>query len=269
MCECASIRPGNRVVPGRSMVSVPGGACTCAAGPTAAILSPCTSTTQPACACSLRASNTWSALSSSGWSAGLLVGAAPTALPASSRPSRAARTRRGVCRDMDRFPFRMGPGPSLYHRREGSGTFSGIRAGSIDWNGTMCGLAGLLLPSPERQEEELASLAGAMGAAIGHRGPDDHGTWVDARAGVALAHQRLSILDLSPLGHQPMASADGRYVLAYNGEIYNFSELRVQLQALGASFRGHSDTEVLLAAFTAWGVEESLRRCNGMFALAL
>jgi asparagine synthase (glutamine-hydrolysing) len=133
----------------------------------------------------------------------------------------------------------------------------------------MCGLAGLLLPSAARQEQELTALATAMGGALQHRGPDDSGVWADARAGVALAHQRLSILDLSPLGHQPMASVDGRYVLAYNGEIYNFGELRAELEARGASFRGHSDTEVLLAAFTAWGVEDSLRRCNGMFAVAL
>ncbi|MEI7037932.1 asparagine synthase (glutamine-hydrolyzing) [Fulvimonas yonginensis] len=133
----------------------------------------------------------------------------------------------------------------------------------------MCGLAGLLLPSPQRHGDELAALAGAMGDALAHRGPDDRGVWVDAQAGIALAHRRLSILDLSPLGHQPMASADGRYVLAYNGEIYNFAELRAELEARGAGFRGHSDTEVLLAAVVAWGVEESLRRCNGMFALAL
>src|SRR3569623_1914066 len=133
----------------------------------------------------------------------------------------------------------------------------------------MCGLAGLLLPSPQRHGGELAALAGGMGDAIAHRGPDDRGVWVDAQAGIALAHRRLSILALSPLGHQPMDSADGRYVLAYNGEIYNFSELRGQLEARGARFRGHSDTEVLLAAVVAWGVEESLRRCIGMFALAL
>ncbi|RBL62665.1 asparagine synthetase B, partial [Xanthomonas oryzae pv. oryzae] len=107
------------------------------------------------------------------------------------------------------------------------------------------------------------------GAALRHRGPDDAGTWCDAQAGVALAHQRLSILDLSPLGHQPMRSADGRYVLAYNGEVYNFAQLRAALSALGHRFRGHSDTEVLLAAVVEWGLDETLTRCNGMFAIAL
>lgn len=127
----------------------------------------------------------------------------------------------------------------------------------------------MLLARAERSAGELARLAGAMGGALQHRGPDDGGVWVDAQAGIALAHQRLSILDLSPLGHQPMASTDGRYQLAYNGEIYNFAALRAELQARGATFRGHSDTEVLLAAVLAWGVEQTLHRCNGMFALAL
>jgi len=133
----------------------------------------------------------------------------------------------------------------------------------------MCGLAGLLLAQPRLHGEELAARARAMGAALLHRGPDDSGVWFDAVAGVALAHQRLSIQDLSPLGHQPMASADGRYVLAFNGEIYNFQGLRAALAAVGHRFRGHGDTEVLLAAVSEWGVEEALRQCSGMFALAL
>lgn len=133
----------------------------------------------------------------------------------------------------------------------------------------MCGLAGLWLPTPRLHGDALAALAASMGAALRHRGPDDAGTWCDAQAGIALAHQRLSILDLSPLGHQPMASSDGRYQLAYNGEIYNFAQLRAALSALGHRFRGHSDTEVLLAAIVEWGLEETLGRCNGMFAIAL
>jgi asparagine synthase (glutamine-hydrolysing) len=133
----------------------------------------------------------------------------------------------------------------------------------------MCGLAGLLLPSPRLHGEQLDALAGAMGGALQHRGPDDAGRWCDAQAGIALAHQRLSILDLSPLGHQPMQSNDGRYVLAYNGEIYNFAQLRAALAALGHRFRGHSDTEVLLAAVVEWGLQDTLARCNGMFAIAL
>lgn len=133
----------------------------------------------------------------------------------------------------------------------------------------MCGLAGILQSQARLQEAELTALAGAMGDALAHRGPDDRGVWVDAAAGVALAHRRLSILDLSPLGHQPMRSSDGRYWLAYNGEIYNFTALRAELEPLGHRFGGHSDTEVLLAAVVQWGLEATLRRCNGMFAIAL
>jgi asparagine synthase (glutamine-hydrolysing) len=102
-----------------------------------------------------------------------------------------------------------------------------------------------------------------------HRGPDDAGVWSDAEAGVALGHRRLSIIDLSPLGHQPMLSACGRFVLSYNGEIYNFPALRSELEQAGDFFRGHSDTEVLLAAFARWGIVETCRRINGMFAFAL
>ncbi|RRN57242.1 asparagine synthase (glutamine-hydrolyzing) [Pseudoxanthomonas sp. SGNA-20] len=133
----------------------------------------------------------------------------------------------------------------------------------------MCGLAGFLMAQPRLHGDVLAARAREMGGALVHRGPDDAGTWVDAQAGIALAHQRLSILDLSPLGHQPMESADGRYVLAYNGEVYNFAPLRAALAAVGHRFRGHSDTEVLLAAVAEWGIEDALQRCNGMFAIAL
>ena len=110
-----------------------------------------------------------------------------------------------------------------------------------------------------------------MTSAIAHRGPDDSGYWVDAEAGVALGHRRLSIIDVSPQGHQPMASASGRYVIVYNGEIYNYETIRSELQIAGKApeWRGSSDTEVLLGAFDAWGVEETLRRCIGMFAIAL
>lgn len=117
--------------------------------------------------------------------------------------------------------------------------------------------------------DALSALAHTMGDALRHRGPDDDGVWCDARSGVALAHRRLSILDLSPQGHQPMVSADGRYVLAYNGEIYNFAAMRATLSTLGHRFNGHSDTEVLLAAVVEWGLEQALQRANGMFALAL
>lgn len=108
-----------------------------------------------------------------------------------------------------------------------------------------------------------------MTDAIVLRGPDDAGAWVDAEAGIALGHRRLSILDLSPLGHQPMASADGRFVMVFNGEIYNFQHLRAELEKHGHTWRGHSDTEIMLAAFLQWGVTEATRRFNGMFAFAV
>ena len=108
-----------------------------------------------------------------------------------------------------------------------------------------------------------------MAEALRHRGPDDHGTWADPDGRCALGHRRLSVVDLSPLGHQPMLSGDGRWVLAYNGEIYNFRSLRQQLAAESLSFRGDSDTEVLLAAVQAWGIDRALEASEGMFAIAL
>ena len=110
-----------------------------------------------------------------------------------------------------------------------------------------------------------------MADALRHRGPDDAGVWVDAPAGLALAQRRLAIVDLSAAGHQPMASATGRWVIAFNGEIYNHAALRAELAAAGAApaWRGHSDTETLLAGFEHWGVPGTLQRCVGMFALAL
>ena len=110
-----------------------------------------------------------------------------------------------------------------------------------------------------------------MALAIRYRGPDDAGAWVDAEAGIALGHRRLSIIDLSPAGHQPMLSSCGRFVLAFNGEIYNHLVLRSELEKSGVSpvWRGHSDTETLLAGFAAWGVEATLQRSVGMFSIAL
>src|SRR5215216_3500706 len=108
-----------------------------------------------------------------------------------------------------------------------------------------------------------------MTNALTHRGPDDHGQWTDAAHRVALGHRRLSIVDLSLAGHQPMVSADGRFVIAYNGEVYNHQESRRELEGLGVAFRGTSDTEVILEACAAWSVRETLPRLNGMFAIAL
>ncbi|MEW6292615.1 MAG: asparagine synthase (glutamine-hydrolyzing) [Pseudomonadota bacterium] len=132
----------------------------------------------------------------------------------------------------------------------------------------MCGIAGVVT---WRSQGGLGEQVGRMIAPLAHRGPDDHGVWVDGECGVGLGHRRLSILDLSPQGHQPMISASGRHVIAYNGEIYNFAQIRDELSAEGKApiWRGRSDTEILLAAFDAWGVEAALQKAVGMFAIAL
>lgn len=133
----------------------------------------------------------------------------------------------------------------------------------------MCGIAGLLDPGGGASAEELARRARAMAGAVAHRGPDDEGVWVDAEAGVGFGHQRLSVVDLSPAGHQPMVSADGRWVIGYNGECYNAPELRAALPGGGTGLRGHCDTEVVVEAVAAWGLVGALDRIDGMFALAL
>ncbi len=132
----------------------------------------------------------------------------------------------------------------------------------------MCGVTGFLVPGG-LDGPAAERTVGRMAATLAHRGPDDAGVWVDAEAGVALGHRRLAIIDLSPLGHQPMLSACGRYVVVYNGEIYNFRALRSRLEEEGERFRSQSDTEVLLAAVSRWGPAEALARFNGMFAFAL
>ncbi len=133
---------------------------------------------------------------------------------------------------------------------------------------TMCGITGFIDFADQDREGRLGVLA-RMTSRLAHRGPDDCGYWLDEASGLALGHRRLSVLDLSSRGHQPMASSCGRYVLIYNGEIYNFRELRQTLESSGCGFRGSSDTEVLLEAIAKWGVAEALRRLNGMFALAV
>ncbi|HQR70359.1 MAG TPA: asparagine synthase (glutamine-hydrolyzing) [Burkholderiaceae bacterium] len=133
----------------------------------------------------------------------------------------------------------------------------------------MCGIAGFLESRP--LSPAAVAVGERMASAIARRGPDDHGVWCDATAGIVLAHRRLSVLDLSPAGHQPMTSPSGRYVIAYNGEIYNHLELRDSLQRSGRapSWRGHSDTETLLAMIDANGLDDTLRLSVGMFAIAL
>jgi asparagine synthase (glutamine-hydrolysing) len=130
----------------------------------------------------------------------------------------------------------------------------------------VCGIAGLMTRgAPD------TTLVQRMTDAIAHRGPDDQGAWSDPEAGITLGHRRLSILELSPLGHQPMASRDGRWVLCYNGEVYDHLGLRAELVAQGGvtDWRGHSDTETLVEAIAAWGPRATLERATGMFAFAL
>lgn len=136
----------------------------------------------------------------------------------------------------------------------------------------MCGIAGYLIGVSGASEAESGNaVLIRMGQAIAHRGPDDTGVWLDANTGIGLVHRRLSILDLSPAGHQPMQSASARYVVVFNGEIYNHLELRRELEqgAGSINWRGHSDTETLLAGFDAWGVAATIKKCIGMFAFAL
>src|SRR5512133_1453447 len=122
----------------------------------------------------------------------------------------------------------------------------------------MCGIAGFFATSA--LSGDAAGVARAMGDRLAHRGPDMRDEWLDAEAGVALAFRRLAILDLTAAGHQPMKSADGRWVIVFNGEIYNHLALRRQLEAerQAPAWRGHSDTETLLAAIVAWGVDAAI-----------
>jgi asparagine synthase (glutamine-hydrolysing) len=144
----------------------------------------------------------------------------------------------------------------------------------------MCGITGFW-ETPGKLEGNLNEMAQNMANAIAHRGPDDSGAWSDPHAGIALGHRRLSIIDLSPAGHQPMASSSGRFVIAFNGEIYNHLELRAELDnssnpstlfgetCAAPKWQGHSDTETLLACFDHWGIETTLSKTVGMFAIVL
>ncbi|MFH1537906.1 MAG: asparagine synthase (glutamine-hydrolyzing) [bacterium] len=133
----------------------------------------------------------------------------------------------------------------------------------------MCGIAGFLDPRQRIDTKVIDDVVAGMANTLVHRGPDDNGAWADAETGIALGHRRLSIIDLSPTGHQPMHSEHDHYVIVFNGEIYNFQDLRIELEGLGHNFRGHSDTEIMLAAFEQWGPEKALARFVGMFAFAL
>lgn len=132
----------------------------------------------------------------------------------------------------------------------------------------MCGITGFLDPNLLTAPEAIVD---AMSDRLSHRGPDDQGSWIDSEVGIALGHTRLSILDLSDAGHQPMVSASRRYVISYNGELYNHVDLRQDLHEAGAAppWRGTSDTETLLGAIEHWGVPDALPRLNGMFAFAI
>lgn len=132
----------------------------------------------------------------------------------------------------------------------------------------MCGIAGIFR-TPGAAPDLHVGAVGSMLATIAHRGPDGEGTWIDREAGIALGHRRLAIVDLSEGGRQPMLSEDGQLVVTFNGEIYNFLALRRELEAVGHRFRSTSDTEVLIRAVEAWGLEPALRRFCGMFAFAL
>ncbi len=133
----------------------------------------------------------------------------------------------------------------------------------------MCGLTGFWDLKASRDAAELRAISIRMSETLRLRGPDDDGVWVDSAMGIALGHRRLAIVDLSPKGHQPMVSSNGRLVLAYNGEMYNYVEIRAELETKGHSFLGDSDTEALLVACEAWGVEAAVGRFAGMFAFAL
>jgi asparagine synthase (glutamine-hydrolysing) len=133
----------------------------------------------------------------------------------------------------------------------------------------MCGIAGLWDQRAELDHDSLSAIASQMADTLIHRGPDGKGVWCDAKEGVGLAHRRLAIIELSPAGAQPMVSSCGRFVISFNGEAYNFRELRRELEASGRRFRGHSDTEVILEGAAVWGVEPVVKRLIGMFAMAL
>lgn len=133
----------------------------------------------------------------------------------------------------------------------------------------MCGIAGLWDARLNLSNSQIEQEVFTMTKTLHRRGPDHTGVWCDKKSGVGFGHARLSILDLSPEGHQPKVSGRGQFIITYNGEIYNFLEIKTELEELGIDFFGHSDTEVLLEAIQCWGLNRTLAKCNGMFAFAL
>src|SRR6516162_4387237 len=125
----------------------------------------------------------------------------------------------------------------------------------------MCGIAGLW-DRKGRNARDLEMRVARMTESLSHRGPDDSGVWLSREAGIAFGQRRLAIIDLSPMGHQPMVSANGQYTITFNGEIYNFRELRAELERSGVRFRGYSDTEVIVEGFAQWGVKSTIARLN-------
>ena len=133
----------------------------------------------------------------------------------------------------------------------------------------MCGIAGILTNKQFLSKDQATSLIESMTFALKHRGPDHGGIWIDPEGTISFGHRRLSIIDLSPAGNQPMHSSCQRYCIVYNGEVYNSAELKEELKSLGKKFKGHSDTEVIIEACSIWGVRETVNRLIGMFAFAL
>jgi asparagine synthase (glutamine-hydrolysing) len=133
----------------------------------------------------------------------------------------------------------------------------------------MCGIAGYLKVDNTRSKAQIATIVNEMANTMVHRGPDHGGTWVSEGVELGLAHRRLSIIDLSANGNQPMYSENRRYIIVFNGEIYNHRELRRELLSRQKVFKCHSDTEVILAGCEEWGVEQTITKCVGMFAMAL
>src|SRR3990167_3711440 len=129
----------------------------------------------------------------------------------------------------------------------------------------MCGIAGIW--GDKKNLDKLENHIRDATNSIYHRGPDSHGYWIDKNTGLALGHRRLAIVDLSQKGHQPMVSSSTRFVIVFNGEIYNYNSLRKELPF--TAWKGHSDTETLLAAIETWGIEKTLQKSYGMFAFSL